>query len=195
MPVTGSTRPSRSIKIAHQSASPVTVYHSLMPDRPRVAIVQNLELRAVEDFFGQLELILEGRKQRVALDDALHEGQVQVRTQRQRLLIKLRAAANEDVAPGQGGIGGSIRPKSETVRAPGISPGERVSTIVVRFGSGLPMDSKVLRPITMTWPVVICLNHLKSSGRCHGMRLPAPMTRLSDMAAMALKGFTRQSAP
>ena len=63
--------------------------------------------------------------------------------------------------------------------------------MVVRFGSGLPMDSKVLRPMTMTWPVVICLNHLKSSGRCHGMRFPAPITRFSDMAAMALKGFNR----
>src|SRR5437773_11918684 len=67
---------------------------------------------------------------------------------------------------------------------------DSVSTIVVRFGSGLPMDSKVLRPITMTWPVVICLNHLKSSGRCHGILLPAPITRSSDMAAMALKGCT-----
>src|SRR6476661_668156 len=59
--------------------------------------------------------------------------------------------------------------------------------MVSRFGKGLPMDSKVLRPITMTLPVVSCLNHLKSSGRCHGILLPAPMTRLSDMAAIALK--------
>jgi hypothetical protein len=38
--------------------------------------MQNLELGAVEDFFDQLELIFEGRKQGVAWDDALHEGQV-----------------------------------------------------------------------------------------------------------------------
>jgi len=38
-------------------------------------------------------------------------------------------------------------------------------------------------------PVVIFLNHLKSSGRCHGILLPTPMTRLSGMAAMALNGF------
>ena len=38
-----------------------------------------------------------------------------------------------------------------------------------RLGNGLPMDSKVFRPITITLPVVICLNHLKSSGRCHGI--------------------------
>src|SRR5664279_3982912 len=92
--------------------------------------------------------------------------------------------------PTMAGSVGSIWLKSETVRTPGIVLVERVSTIVVRFGSALPMDSKVRRPITMTWPVVICLNHLKSSGKCHGMRLPAPITRLSDMAAIALKGFT-----
>src|ERR1019366_3316097 len=80
--------------------------------------------------------------------------------------------------------------RSEIVRTPGIRAAERVRTIVVRFGSGLPMDWKVLRPMTMTWPVVIFLNHLKSSGRCHGMRLAAPITRLRDMAAMALNGFT-----
>jgi len=54
------------------------------------------------------------------------------------------------------------------------------------------MDSKVLRPMTMTCPVVVCLNHRKSSGRCHGIRLPAPITRLSDIAAMAWKRFTQR---
>src|ERR1035437_6163852 len=81
--------------------------------------------------------------------------------------------------------------RSEIVRTSAMGRGERVRTMVVRFGSGLPMDSKVLRPMTMTWPVVIFLNHLKSSGKCQGMRLPAPITRLRDMAAMALNGFTR----
>src|ERR1019366_6465005 len=92
--------------------------------------------------------------------------------------------------PASAGSVGSICCRSAIVRTPGIDPGERVSTIVVRFGSGLPMDSNVYRPMTMTWPVVVFLNHLKSSGKCHGMRLPAPITRLSDMAAIALKGFT-----
>src|SRR5438309_11524086 len=59
--------------------------------------------------------------------------------------------------------------KSETVCTPGYENGERLRTIVVRFGSGLPRDSKVFRPITTMWPVVICLNHLKSSGKCHGI--------------------------
>src|SRR5213080_3443046 len=83
----------------------------------------------------------------------------------------------------------SIRLKSEIVCAAGWNKCERLRTIVVRFGNGFPRDSKVFRPITMTWPVVIFLNHLKSSGRCQGIRLPRPMTRFSDMAAMALKCF------
>ena len=52
--------------------------------------------------------------------------------------------------PARAGSAGSIRLKSETVCTPGIGFGERVSTIVARFGKGLPMDSKVLRPITIT---------------------------------------------
>src|SRR5712672_2569091 len=79
--------------------------------------------------------------------------------------------------------------RSEMVRTEGMGSGRRVSTTVVRLGSGVPMDSKVLRPITITWPVVIFLNHLKSSGKCQGILLPAPITRLSDMAAMALNGL------
>src|SRR5437763_1101632 len=85
---------------------------------------------------------------------------------------------------------GSSSLRLEIVSTPGIVAGELVKTMVVRFGSGLPMDSKVFRPITTTWPVVIFLNHLKSSGRCQGILFPAPITRLRDMAAMALKGFT-----
>mgnify|MGYP003330329240 CR=1 FL=1 len=75
------------------------------------------------------------------------------------------------------------------VVTPGCAHAERLRTMVVRLGSGLPMDSNVLRPITMTWPVVVALNHLKSSGKCHGILFPAPMTRFKDMAAMAWKGF------
>src|SRR5437899_1015937 len=78
----------------------------------------------------------------------------------------------------------------EIIRTSGIGVLELVSTIVMRFGKGLPMDSKVFRPIMITWPMVIFLNHLKSSGKCQGILFPAPMTRLRDMAAMALNGFT-----
>ena len=42
------------------------------------------------------------------------------------------------------------------------------------------------------WPVVIFLNHLKSSGRCHGILGPFPITRFSLIAAMALKCFMRR---
>ena len=50
------------------------------------------------------------------------------------------------------------------------------------------IDSNVLRPITNTCPIVVRLNHSKSSGKCHGIVLPEPITRFSDIAAMALKG-------
>src|SRR5216683_5306444 len=86
----------------------------------------------------------------------------------------------------------SICFRSEMVCTPAIGSDEPVSTMIVRLGSGLPMVSKVLRPITMMWPVVICLNHLKSSGKCHGILLPAPITRLSDMAAMAFQRFIQR---
>ena len=50
------------------------------------------------------------------------------------------------------------------------------------------MDSNVLRPMSSTCPMVHCLNHRKSAGRCHGMRPPWPMTRLVAMAAIAFNG-------
>src|SRR5882724_2283820 len=94
--------------------------------------------------------------------------------------------------PANAGSRGPIWFRTEIVRTPGIAVFERVSTRVMRLGSGWPMESKVLLPMTMTWPVVFRLNHWKSSGRCHGMRLPAPITRLRDMAATALNGFTNR---
>src|SRR5438093_6846274 len=81
----------------------------------------------------------------------------------------------------------SIRLSSETVCTPGCENCDRLRTIVVRFGNGAPMDSNVFLPITMTCPVVIFLNHLKSPGKCHGILPPAPITRFSDIAVMALK--------
>src|SRR6266571_2024507 len=92
--------------------------------------------------------------------------------------------------PARFGLSGSISLRLEMVCTAGIPSGERVRTIVVRLGNGLPMASNVFRPMTITWPVVIFLNHLKSSGRCQGILFPAPITRFSDIAAMALKGFT-----
>src|SRR4051812_37257783 len=51
-----------------------------------------------------------------------------------------------------------------------------------RPGSGLPMDSKVLRPMTTGLPSVMPLNRLRSSGRCHGSALSRPITPLSAAA-------------
>ncbi len=63
--------------------------------------------------------------------------------------------------------------------------GARVKTTFVRFGSGFGRLRNVFRPMSTMPPVVSCLNHLKSSGRCHGICPPFPITRFSDMAAMA----------
>src|SRR6185369_4661780 len=61
-----------------------------------------------------------------------------------------------------------------------------------RLGRGRPRLSKVLRPMTTTLPIVVCLNHLKSSGKCHGILLSAPITRFNDIATMALRCFKVQ---
>lgn len=53
------------------------------------------------------------------------------------------------------------------------------------------MDSKVLRPMRITWSRVFCLNHWSSSGIFQGSWLFLPMTWLRDIAAMALKGGRR----
>ena len=53
-----------------------------------------------------------------------------------------------------------------------------------RPGNGLPMDSKVLRPMTMGLPSVSCLKRLRSSGRCQRSALPRPLTQLSAAATM-----------
>ena len=42
------------------------------------------------------------------------------------------------------------------------SPGRGVTTMLVRPGSGLPIDSKVLRPITTGLPMVSALKCLRS---------------------------------
>ena len=55
-------------------------------------------------FLHQLELVLERRKKSVPFDYPFDQRQVEVRTQRQRLRINLRPAANEHLAPGQGRV-------------------------------------------------------------------------------------------
>ena len=60
--------------------------------------MQNFELRLVADFLGQIKFVLKRREKRVAvLDLAFDQRQVKVGTARQRLLVNLRAAADENV--------------------------------------------------------------------------------------------------
>jgi hypothetical protein len=58
----------------------------------------------------------------------------------------------------------------------------------VRPGSGLPMLSKVLRPMITGLPMVVRLKKAKSDGSRQGMAFPAPMTPFSATAAMMATG-------
>ena len=70
-----------------------------------------------------------------------------------------------------------------TVSTPAASIGRpRVMTRLRRPGNALPMDSKVLRPISMGLPMVTLLKCLRSAGRCHGRRFELPITPFSAMA-------------
>ena len=146
----------------------------VMPDR---------KIRLIEQFFFQPEPILERGEESVSLDFAFHQREIKVRTKWQHPLIDLGATADKDFRTAAdkrmfrqlAGVGNGFHTGNDQG---GTGNDERLA-------KALPIESKVLRPMTMTWPVVIFLNHLKSSGRCQGILLPAPMTRLSDMAAMA----------
>ena len=64
----------------------------------------------------------------------------------------------------------------------GANPLERLITRLVRPGSALPIDSKVLRPMSTCLPSVSALKRRKSAGRRHGNRSPRPMTSFSATA-------------
>ena len=74
-----------------------------------------------------------------------------------------------DVRPGEGVV---VKKSSE-----------RVSTTVVRPGSGRPIESQVARPMTSVWPRVTSLKCAKSSEIFHGMSASAPITPFSATAA------------
>ena len=60
--------------------------------------MQNVKLRRLADFLHQIKLIFKRRKERIApFHLTLHQREIQIRTARQRLLINLRAAADENV--------------------------------------------------------------------------------------------------
>src|SRR5208283_4958029 len=60
-------------------------------------VMQNLELRLVADLLNQFKLVLERRKNGVAIHFAFDERQIKVGATRQRLPVNLRAAADENV--------------------------------------------------------------------------------------------------
>ena len=60
----------------------------------------------------------------------------------------------------------------------------RVSTMLVRPGSGRPMDSNVVRPMITGQPSVTRLKYCRSARRCQGIWPPRPMAPLSDTATM-----------
>ena len=101
--------------------------------------------------------------------------------------VDLSAAGHEDrSAPALSGL--PPRPRRGSARASTPSPRHirsRVTTIVVRPGSGRPIESYVFRPMISTWPMVRLLNRCQSSGIRQGMSSPAPITPLRATAAIA----------
>jgi hypothetical protein len=55
------------------------------------------------------------------------------------------------------------------------------------LGRGRPMESYVLRPITMGWPVVVRLKKARSAGKCQGRVPPRPMIPDGVMATMPMR--------
>jgi hypothetical protein len=106
-------------------------------------------------------------------------------------------AAAITTLPSSGSASASASSSEEATSTPSaVQVGERVSTIVVRPGSGRPMESYVARPITSVWPRVTRLKCAKSSGIRHGMSPSAPITPLDATAAtMTIRLVIRRWAP
>src|SRR5580658_8055216 len=76
----------------------------------------------------------------------------------------------------------------------GSVPAAWVSTRFRRPGSGLPIESKVRRPISSGLPSVTDLKCCRSSGRCQGNSPPRPITPLSAIATTStMLAGTRRS--
>ena len=56
--------------------------------------------------------------------------------------------------------------------------------MLLRPGSARPIEAQVLRPMITGCPSVVDLKCRRSSGRCQGMRFPAPITPLAATAAI-----------
>ena len=76
-----------------------------------------------------------------------------------------------------------------TPSAPASQSGCRVTTTVVRPGSGRPTASYVRRPMTRTWPSVSSLKSGSSSGRCQGRPPSTPITPLRATATRIVTGI------
>src|SRR5260370_34889732 len=62
-----------------------------------ISVVGDAELRAVLELSDGFKLVFKRGKKRIPFHRPLHEGQVEIGTKRQRLLINLRAAADENL--------------------------------------------------------------------------------------------------
>src|SRR5271169_6519000 len=72
----------------------------------------------------------------------------------------------------------------DATRIPGAAKaGSRLTTMLVRPASGLPIERKVLRPIMTGLPIVIARKCCMSDLSRHGSALPRPITPFSDTAA------------
>ena len=68
------------------------------------------------------------------------------------------------------------------------NPPSRLTTMVVRPGSGLPIERKVLRPITTGLPMVMARKCTMSDLSRHGSPLSRPITPFSASAATRVMG-------
>ena len=62
----------------------------------------------------------------------------------------------------------------------------RVRTMLCRLGRGLPIESHVLRPMTMLLPIVTCLKCFNSAGKCQGIRPSNPISLFLPIAAISV---------
>src|SRR5260221_7745038 len=88
-----------------------------LSDYPPIPIMDDLELRAVDNFLHRLEPVFKRREKGVALHHALDQCEVQIRATWQRLLINLRAAADEDFSLKILRVDFCQRPKNPYLRA------------------------------------------------------------------------------
>ena len=156
------------------------------------------EHRAAPPWHASLSLRFAAREGRTVLADAAHQGPLRV----QRPLYADDSGACEVLVlhPPGGMAGGDVLEisaqvdtgASVLVSTPGAAnSGSRLTTMLVRPASGLPIDRKVLRPITTGLPIVSRRKCCISDRRRQGSRPPEPITPFFDtatMIAVAIRG-------